>query len=66
MLHAHAQLSKEREIVSMFSASACSEDFCEGKNYEIMKVYIAVLCKGITSARELISCKEHRVPWASL
>ena len=58
--------SKEREIVTMANANACSEDLNDEKNYMMMKSYIPRLCQGVSRARELISCKEHRVPWDSL
>ena len=52
--------------MSMSNASACSDDLCDVKNYDIMKSYIPRMCKGLVSARDLVSCKEHRVPWDSL
>ena len=58
--------SKEREIVSMINAAPCSDDLCDARNYSIMKSYIPRLLRGVVTPRDVISCKEHRVPWAAL
>ena len=51
--------------MSMINASAGSDDLCDVNNYAIMKSYIPRICHGVVTARDLISCKEHRVPWDS-
>ena len=41
-------------------ATVTNDDLCEEVNYEVMKAYVAHLCKNVQSSRDLISCKQHR------
>ena len=49
-----------RTLLTITDATVNNDDLCYKINYDIMKSYIAHLCKGVFSSRDLPSCKEHR------
>ena len=51
---------QDRALLSITDATVSNDDFNHKINYEIMKGYIAHLCPGVWSSRDLPTCKEHR------